>query len=274
MKNITLVIFILGFSLVNIHAQSTTKKPQTTNSSYQKKYNDIDAAIENGEHKKAIELLNNILSKPIKKNKVYNESDLLKLLIAEYIVLGENKDALNALERGFKKFPKDAFFFQNLINEYIKDGDYDIAISYVDRAVKKNLSQECDLLSVKGAIYADQQKYVEATETYEQLLKRKPSCERALEGLALVYILQAQDIKEQSYSASSRQESVELNVNANDLYGKSLPLLLKLKDIYYKKKVHSSEIRSVLIKLQNVYYNLNMGAEYEQVEKERADLKY
>ena len=90
-------------------------------------------------------------------------------------------------------------------------------------------------------------------------MQSDPNCERALEGLGVSYILQAQEVREQN--TTDRAKMLANDKAAVEYYQKSLPLLEKLRSLLEARKDDQS-INSLLMKLRNVYYNLsNLGVD-------------
>lgn len=256
---------------LEMFSEDPKDKINTNDSTFQTiKYYAAICAIQAEQHPKAIQLLKRINAEPFVDNSTYKPSDVYELLASEYQVTGDSVSYAQILEDGANKFPKNKFFMPNLINEYIKQGNTDKAIAYLDKAIGNDVdnSFSCDLISTKASLYANKKEYNEAFKAYEAALAKDPNCERALEGLAVSYIVRAQDIKEQAGTISSSKDRTVLDDQAKDLYTKSLPLLEKYKTLLAGRKADNSELSAAVYKLQNVYYNLNMNKEFDKATEE------
>lgn len=222
------------------------------------KYYAIISAIQAKDHPRSILLLKKIISEPYVSNSTYKESDVYELLTAEYQQVGDSLAYVAALREGAKKFPQNKYFTPNLINEFIKGGKTGDAIAYLDQAIANDTSNACDLLSVKGSLYAEQKDFDKSMAAYQQAIQADANCERALEGLGVLYILQAQNIKEKAGQTTNRKEQAELDKQTSDFYQKSLPHLEKYRDLLQARNADRYDIRQALMKLQNVYYNLSL----------------
>jgi tetratricopeptide (TPR) repeat protein len=239
------------------------------------KYYAAICAVQGKEHERAIRFLTRILDEPYLENNNYQKNEIYELLANEYIQTGDSVKYIEVLRDGAKLFPKSKYFVPNLINEMIKRQKMDEALTYLDQAIANDSENACELYSVKASIYTQESKFDESFVSYEKALVADENCERALEGLAVAYIVKAQDLKEKATQASvSRKEQSEIDAQANDLYKNAYPLLEKLRVLLEKRKAESvepipttREIKGVLYKLRNAYYNLNMNAEYEAVTK-------
>lgn len=251
------------------------EKINTNDSTFQTiKYYAVITAIQAKEDERAITLLNKIIAEPFTPNSTYAESDVYELLASEYESTKDSVNFVKLLEIGSAKFPNNKYFLPNLINQYIKAGKSEEAIAYLDKAIANNPAGACDMYSVKASLFAEKKDFATADATYQTALTADASCERALEGLAVSYIVQAQNLKEEAGNVSSAKERATLDDKAKDLYKKAFPLLEKYKLSLENRKADEQEIKSMLVKLQNVYYNLNLEKEYETVSAELEKYKY
>ncbi|MDD2475217.1 MAG: hypothetical protein PHI32_04795 [Dysgonamonadaceae bacterium] len=237
------------------------------------KYYSIITAIQDKDHERALKLIKRAVDEPFIENSAYEESDLYELMASEYIQKGDSANYLQTLKVGADKFPESKYFIPNLINEYIRSGQNDKAMDYLDQAILNDPTNACDLNSVKAALYAERGEYDNAEKEYTKALAQDDNCDRALEGLAVNYILQAQNLKDKTAQISDRKIQAENDKKTVEFYQLALPHLEKFTDNLKTQKAEESVIKSALIKLQNVYYNLsNLGVdkskELDKVEEE------
>ncbi|MDD3624073.1 MAG: hypothetical protein PHQ24_01700 [Proteiniphilum sp.] len=250
------------------------KQSFVLDSTYQTiKYYAIITAIQAEDHKRALAMLERAAKEPFIENSAYKESDIYELMASEYLQLGDSAKFVEVLHLGAERFPSSNYFTPNLVNVFIREGNTDEALQYLDRAIQNNPENACDLNSVKGALLAEKGDYDAAEVEYNKALAQDPNCERALEAIAVNYILQAQNLKEKTAMISDRQQQMQNDKKTVELYQKSLPSLEKFAELLKGRKAPENEIESVLLKLRNVYYNLSsMGVdkskELEAVEKE------
>lgn len=237
------------------------------------KYYAIITAIQGEDHKRALAMLQRAAKEPFIENSAYKESDIYELMASEYIQLGDSAKFLEILYDGAEKFPSSNYFLPNLVNVFIREGNTDKAMEYLDKAIENTPQNSCDLNSVKGALLAEQKNYEAAEAEYRKALAQDPNCERALEAIAVNFILQAQDLKEKTALMSDRQQQMENDKKTVELYQNALPSLEKYAELLKGREAPAHDIESALLKLRNVYYNLSsMGVdkskEMEEVEKE------
>ncbi|HAC73343.1 MAG: tetratricopeptide repeat protein [Petrimonas sp.] len=250
------------------------KDPFLIDSTFQTiKYYAIITAIQAQDHKRALAMLKRAASEPFIANSAYQESDIYELIASEYIQQGDTAKYIETLYEGAEKFPKSKYFTPNLVNVFIRQGDNQKAMEYLDEAIKNDPSNACDLNSVKGALLAEKGDFAAAEEEYNKALTQDPNCERALEALAVNFILQAQNLKEKTATMSDRKLQLENDKKTVDFYQRALPHLEKFTKSLKDRTADKTEIDGALMKLRNVYYNLSMmgvdkSAQLKQVEAE------
>lgn len=228
-----------------------------TDSTFQTiKYYAVITAIQAEDSDRAVKLLNKLANEPYYTNSTYKESDVYELLANEYTKRNDSINYIATLLQGAQKFPSNKYFTPNLINEYIKAGQSDKAIAYLDQAVANDPTNSCDLFSVKASLFVEKKDYDEASKIYGQALQADPNCERALEGQGVLCVLRAQDLKEKVAQTSIRSEQVAIDKETVEWYNKALPYLEKYRDLVKARDAEKREVRNALVKLQNVYYNL------------------
>lgn len=242
------------------------------------KYYAVVSAIQSNDSERSIKMLEKIIASPYIETSVQAESDPYELLAVEYDKIKDTVNYVRILKLGAEKFPKNQYFTPNLINEYIRAGKITDAMEHLDQAVSNDPDSRCELLSVKGSLLITDKKYEEGVATYQEALKFDSNCERALEGLGVMYVLQAQELKEKVGQETDRQKIREIDEQTKELYQKSLPLLEKFVNQMRERQADPFELRAGLVKLQNVYYNLSLlgiskEAELDVVEKEIEALK-
>ena len=238
------------------------------------KYYSIITAIQSEDHERALGLIERAINEPFVENSAYEESDLYELMASEYIQSGDTASYMEVLNLGASKFPNSKYFVPNLINVYIRDGENEKALDYLDQAIANDPNNACDLNSVKAALYAEINDYGKAEAEYKKALVQDENCERALEGLAVNYIIQAQNLKDMSaQEMTDRKLQAENDEKTVEFYMLALPYLEKFSENLKARDAEESVINGALIKLQNVYYNLsNLGVdkskELESVEEQ------
>lgn len=227
------------------------------------KYYAIITAIQAKDHERALDLIKQATNEPFVENSAYTESDLYELMASEYMQLGDTAGYMATLDIGASKFPSSKYFIPNLINVYIREGENEKALEFLDQAIENDPSNACDLNSVKAALFAEVGDYDKAEAEYKKALAQDENCERALEGLAVNYILQAQKMKDKAaQELTDRKLQAENDEKTVEFYLLALPHLEKFTENLKARNAEESVLKGALIKLQNVYYNLsNLGVD-------------
>lgn len=173
---------------------------------------------------------------------------------------GDTDKWLASLKEGIQKYPDHAFFFGNLIDYYSNNNKYDEAMQFADEMLAKDPNNTF-YLYVKGYLYHNMKDYDKAIEFYTKTTEVDPNYAEAYSNLGLIYCLQAQDFSEKA------------TTDVNDPKYKDDQNVLKA--FYEKAKPNYEKARALkpdqkdlwLNGLYRVYYNLDMGPEFEEIEK-------
>ena len=173
---------------------------------------------------------------------------------------GDTAKWIVSLQEGVKKYPEHPFFFGNLIDYYSNSKKFDEAMAFADEMIAKDPSNPFNTY-VKGYLYHNMEDYDKALEFYKKTIELSPDYAEAYSNIGLIYCLKAQD-----YSAKATSD-------VND--PKYAEDMAKLKTFYEEAKPYYEKARQLkpdqrelwLNGLYRVYYNLQMGPEYEEIEK-------
>ena len=184
----------------------------------------------------------------------------MQLLTDAYKAKGDTAKWVEKLQEGIVKFPENQYFFANLVDYYSSSNQNDKAMQFADDMLAKDPNNKL-YLYVKAYLYHNMKDYEKAIEFYKKTLDIDPAYAEACSNLGLVYLLQAQeyadkapaDINDPNY-ATAQAEIKKFYEAAKPYYEKARELKPDQKDLW-------------LLGLYRVYYNLNMGPEFEEIEK-------
>ena len=173
---------------------------------------------------------------------------------------GDTAKWIVSLQEGVQKYPEHPFFFGNLIDYYSNSKKFDEAMAFADEMIAKDPSNPFNTY-VKGYLYHNMEDYDKALEFYKKTIELSPDYAEAYSNIGLIYCLKAQD-----YSAKATSD-------VND--PKYAEDMAKLKTFYEEAKPYYEKARQLkpdqkdlwMNGLYRVYYNLQMGPEYEEIEK-------
>lgn len=195
------------------------------------------------------------------KNTDYRQNDVYQSLCSVY---KEQKDSVNlvkTLEEGMVKFPNEPFYLMSLIETYILSNKNDEAIQYLNTAIEKD-PNNANLYDVLGSVYESGVKdYDKAEMYYKKAMEVDPNYTEAIPNLGRVYYNQAVNRQSEANMINDSKKYQEEVAVAKELFKKALP---------YYEQAHKAkpEVRDYMIALRGIYYNLNMGPEFEAIEAE------
>lgn len=224
-------------------------------SNYQQiKYYAGVAASLNGDSKTAIEQFEDLRQYDYKANEV------LQTLAEEYRQMNDTVSFERILKEGVEKFPKENYYLLSLINIYIYSNKNDEAIAFLDRAIAQEPSAQ--LYDVKGKVYETNLKDdAKAEECFNKALEIDPNYTEAISNLGRLFYNQGVNQLNDANTLTDAAQYQAAKEKAIALFKKALP---------YFEKVHKMkpDDREAMIGLRGIYYNLNMGPEFEAIEAE------
>lgn len=213
------------------------------------------AATQLGDSKLAVEALERA------KNLDYRANDVYQYLCYEYEQAKDTVNLEKTLEEGLVKFPEEKYYLMSLINNYIYSNRNEKALEYLTTAIAKE-PNNAQLYDVMGRVYETGLKdYPNAEKFFSKALEVDPNYTDALSNLGRVYYNQGVNKQgEANLINDSKQYQEELG-KAKDFFKKALPYFEKAREL-------KPDEREYMTALRGIYYNLNMGAEFDAIEAE------
>lgn len=179
---------------------------------------------------------------------------MLQYLAETYKQKGDTAAYLKTLETGFSSNPEFSFFFPRLVDYYAKDKRFDRALKVIDRALQEDSTNHIYLFA-KSTVLLNTGRYDECIEICDRLIARNDSMVEPYLNAGLAYFNQAVILdKEIQVTKRHRQKIL-------DYYHKALPYLEK----YRLLAPHMKERWS--LPLYTIYLNLNMGKEFDEIDR-------
>ncbi|AVM51878.1 TPR repeat protein [Bacteroides zoogleoformans] len=173
---------------------------------------------------------------------------------------GDTINWIASLKEGIQKYPDHSFFFGHLIDYYSNNNKYDEAMKFADDMLTKDPNNTF-YLYVKGYLYHNMKDYAKAIEFYTKTVEVDPNYAEAYSNLGLIYCLQAQDFSETATTDVNDPKYKTDQVTLKAFYEKARPNYEKAREL----KPDQKELW--LNGLYRVYYNLQLGSEFEEIEK-------
>ncbi len=173
---------------------------------------------------------------------------------------GDTLKWVEVLKEGILKFPDNQYFFANLIDYYSAANQPERAMQFADEMLAKEPTNKL-YLYVKGYLYHNMKEYDKAIEFYKKTIEADPEYAEAYSNIGLVLLMQAQDFSDKATSDVNDPNYAKAQITLKKFYEDAKP--------YYEKTRELAPDRKDLWAqgLYRVYYNLNMGKEFEEIDK-------
>ena len=179
---------------------------------------------------------------------------MLQYLAETYALEKDTARYVASLKEGFKRVPTFPFFFPRLVDHYVDNAQLDSAMMVVDEAL--TVVPDSDLyLAAKSNLLLDQGKLKECIEVSQKVIGVNPEMPEPYYNVGICYFNQA--VEQDKNSQNSRQ--VKAQVEAD--YKKALPYLVKYRELEPKEQGKWA------FPLYTIYLNLNMGKEFDEIDK-------
>ena len=173
---------------------------------------------------------------------------------------GDTVKWIASLKDGIQKYPEHSLFFGHLIDYYSNNNKFDEAMQFADDMLAKDPNNTF-YLYVKGYLYHNMKDYEKAIEFYNKTIEVDPNYAEAYSNLGLIYCLQAQDFSEKATTDVNNPKYKEDQATLKVFYEKARPNYEKARELKPEQK------DLWLNGLYRVYYNLQMGPEFDEIEK-------
>lgn len=184
----------------------------------------------------------------------------MQLMAEAYKAKGDTAKWIKALEEGILKFPGNDYFFANLVDYYNSSNQASKAMDFADDMLKSDPNNKL-YLYVKAYLYHNMKDYDKAIEFYNKAIEKDPNYAEAYSNVGLAYLMKAQEYADKSTTDINDPKYAEAQKNIKKIYAEAKPF-------YEKARALKPEQKDLWIQgLYRVYYNLNMGPEFEEIDK-------
>lgn len=171
-----------------------------------------------------------------------------------YDIKQAEDDYVRTLRTGFYKYPTFPFFFPRLIDYYQRENKLDSALIIVEKALDVD-STNVMFLYAKSTILLNTGRYDECIALCKRLIDMDDKFAEAYYHIGLAYFNQAIELDK------VHQTSREKRRRIMSLYKESLPYMENYRRLAPNQK------EQWLSLLYTIYLNLNMGKEFDEIEK-------
>jgi len=182
-----------------------------------------------------------------------------------YASIKREDDYLKTLKRGFDLYPTYDYFFRKLMRHYWHLKDNDTAMQLVSTALAVD-STNTVFRFAENRTLLNLGRYDECIETGKRFLEQNDSIAEVYFTIGLAYYNQAVN-KELAMNGKNAKERKAIRAEMKKLYEQSLPYLEKY------RKMAPEQQNKWITPLYNIYLNLNMGKEFDEIIKIRHERK-
>lgn len=184
----------------------------------------------------------------------------MEFLAGAYKALGDTVQWIETLKEGIKQHPDYSFFFGHLIDHYSNSGKFEEAMTFADDMIAQEPNNPF-FLYVKGYLYQNMKDYDNAIKYYKQTVEADPSYAEAYSNLGLIYCQQGLDYTEKVTTDFNDPKYADEQAKIKKFYEEARPYYEKARELKPDQK------DLWLTGLYTIYYKLNLGAEFEAIEK-------
>ena len=221
---------------------------------YMIKYYSAVACVNAGLNDKAIAYFEDL------KDDGYEEMLVHQLLYEQYTKKNDTVNFVKTLKEGIAKFPKEAWFLQNLINYYIFTGQSTEALLYVNRAIESD-PKSAQYLYIKGNLSESMGKLEEAQAAFDKAIELDPTIADAYAGIGRMHFNRAVKMSDEANEIKDNKKYNAAKKKADDVFRKSIPFFVKAVEL----KPDELEYKQTL---KTLYYRLQMDKEFDEISKE------
>jgi tetratricopeptide (TPR) repeat protein len=179
-------------------------------------------------------------------------------LCDDYSLLKDTVNMLRMFKAGAQKFPQESYYVRSLINYYINQSKLDDALSWINSALELD-PKGALLWNVKGRIL-ESTNVEEAKKCFQKSVDLDPNSAEALGNLGRIYYNNAvEDLTRVNAIRDDKKYKAE-KAKLKIVFQTPLP--------YFEKAYQlNPDERDYVIALRGIYYNLDMSAKYQEMDK-------
>ncbi len=178
-----------------------------------------------------------------------------QFIYQSYINLNDSTAANNLLDDCIKRFPNEAWFMQNRINNLVNEGKMDQALVYLDQALAND--EQIQYLQLKASIFDMQKRYEDAIAVYDHALQLDPDNADLWYNYGVIYVEIGNDLNDKaSYLGAKEYKLARMEIEEN--FKKALPYFEKAYQLQPDNFTYKRQLRSL-------YYRLGMTDKYNEL---------
>lgn len=179
---------------------------------------------------------------------------MLQLLTTAYQLEGDTTRYIKTLKEGFGTYPRSPFFYSHLVDFYSANKQWEEALALSDKALKADSTNLTALLA-KSTLLLNIADYDQSFAISNQLTKDHPELATAWLNAGLAKFNEGVSLDKNLQSSAKTRKQIQ------QLYREALPYLEKY------KALQPSDKDKWALPLYTIYLNLNMGKQFDEIDK-------
>ncbi|MBO4315092.1 MAG: hypothetical protein J5867_03880 [Prevotella sp.] len=180
--------------------------------------------------------------------------NMLQYLAETYKLENDTARYVHTLTEGFEKFPLFDFFFPRLVQYHGERGNWEKVLLLAESGVNVNAENTIFRLA-KGNALLNLGKYEDCIAICDQLITENDSLSDAYYDAGMAYFQMAVDLDKKIQLNAKQKKKIK------DYYQKALPYLICLRALEPKETAKWG------MPLYTIYLHLNMGDEFDEIDK-------
>jgi len=180
-------------------------------------------------------------------------------LSEDYALLKDTANMIRIYKLGTTKFPNEPYYVRNLINYYISMNRMSEALSWIEQAIVIE-PKSAILWNVKGRIQENNKKLDDAKICFLKAVEFDPNFSDALGNIGRIYYNYAVGELDRVNAIRDDKKYRAEKVKIKSLFETPRPYFEKAFSI-------NPQERDYVIALRGIYYNLDMAAKYQSMDK-------
>lgn len=185
---------------------------------------------------------------------------MLQYLAETYKLEDDTARYVKTLQEGFDKYPTFSFFFPRLVQHYGDLGDWPMVLDISNKALLSD-STDVNYLFTKSTALLNTGKYPECISICDSLIARDDSLADPYYNAGLAWFKQAVELDKLIKTSAKQRKKVQ------SLYKSAMPYLVRYRELAPEQK------KRWALPLYTIYLNLNMGNEFDEIDKLIREMK-
>lgn len=177
----------------------------------------------------------------------------------------KNDEALAVVKEGREKYPTDKDLIINMVNFYLRDGNFEEAEKNLAQAIEQDSDNHVLHFSI-GSVYDNLKKYDDAEKAYKKALELKPDYFDANYNLGALYFNKAVDMNNALSPEMKQAEYDAAKAKIDEVFKMAVPSLEKAQQL-------KPDDLNTLSSLMQVYARLNETDKYNAAKAEIERIK-